>query len=495
MQVKSTAKFIEKFKVHLKYEHVIAMENCLGCYNCGTACAWYLSSGDKKLHPYNKKNQIKKLYKQNCTWEGKLLKKLGLSKKPTEQQLKENMLDVWNCTACGRCTMACPMGLDNRSLIHLTRTAYNEAGFTQDNPTLKSIDDNIRVKKHSFGLDAAQVFLTTGFFLNKQNVQVPIDVPDCDYLFACPSVGNTKIPHLGGQLISLLNAMETSYTLSSQITDTGTEVSHISDNPDYSRKMLLTLEQRAMELNVKSIIVAECGCDVRTFYVDSAEILGRPFKVPVTHIDTLLLESLKNKTLPYTSPDETYTYHDPCKVERLSKMGNTSRELFSLLAKNISELSPNYDLNYCCNGGSGPMRLPELTETRRKASVFKANQIKDSKADKVVTPCAVCMLTIEDVCTHYKLKKNGRMSHMLFELVYTAVKKAIAPERFITPKVLKNQTEDFIQNHTVSGFIERIKQSKKYMHIKLLVESNPDLKQILKQENISETELEDFLSI
>jgi len=64
------------------------------------------------------------------------------------------------------------------------------------------------------------------------------------------------------------------------------------------------------------------------------------------------------------------------------------------VASDIIEMSPKGKYNYCCNGGTGPLRLPENSQLRREISQIKANQIHETSAEQVITPCAVCMLTL-----------------------------------------------------------------------------------------------------
>jgi len=66
-----------------------------------------------------------------------------------------------------------------------------------------------------------------------------------------------------------LNAAQINYTISSKVTDTGTEIDHIAVHHELSKVMLEEWEQAAEELQSKYVIVAECGCDVRTMYVEA----------------------------------------------------------------------------------------------------------------------------------------------------------------------------------------------------------------------------------
>jgi len=100
--------------------------------------------------------------------------------------------------------------------------------------------------------------------------------------------------------------------------------------------------------------------------------------------------------------------------------------LLRCVAETFVEMTPNREHTYCCNGGVGPMRLPELAPLRREISILKARQIKETGAEWVVTPCAVCTLSLTDLCQYHQVALPGRrMVYLMFEVVYLAMETAL----------------------------------------------------------------------
>lgn len=454
--------FVSTMEKWIGAEEVHALEGCIGCGNCGQACAWYLATNDERLHPKNRLRFISRVYQRYLTPGGKLLGALGLIETPTVEDLRANMDVYWKCTLCGRCTLACPQGLSLRRIFRIARAGYTESGLSAENPTLRSIIENTRNKRHSFGLSRDEVLGRVGLFLDYEGVELPVDVPGAEYLFICPAAGNTKIPEIGIKLVKLLNAAGVSYTISPSVIDTGTEIDHITVHHELSRQMLLEWEQAAERLGVKKVLVAECGCDVRTMYVEATETLGRPFKFPIESVDTLFQEAMADGRLPVEPIDASVTFHDPCYVTRLSGLGERYREMLGRLTRDFREMTPNREHNYCCNAGSGGMRLPENTELRRKASRFKAEQIKNTGADLVTTPCAVCYLSLKDTTEYYGLADAAnRKARMFFEVVYDAAYKALERmgqlDRFRMPAPLMGVDREFFAAHSVSGLLAQLR--------------------------------------
>lgn len=458
-------KFVDSLRHNITDEDVINLEACIDCKLCNEACAWYLGTNDEKLQPTYKTNFVRDIYKRYMTLEGKVGGALGLVATPTVDDLRERMRYFWNCTSCGRCTLACPVGLSTRRVVRMARSAYSDSGLSDENPTLKSIVHNLETIGHSFGLEPAKVMARYALFLCSEGIDMPVDVHNADILFVCPSAANTKIPDYATKVMKILNAMGINYTVSSRLVETGTEADHIVVHHDLTKKILEDWENETERLNAKKILVVECGCDTRTLYGDASEILGRPLRFPVIMFDPLVKEYIDSGKLPVEKTHAAVTLHDPCHSTRLSGMADAIRDLLTTVNDNFIEMTPSREYNYCCNGGAGGMRLPENTELRRKVSVLKANQIKNTGAEYVTSPCVVCVLTLEDTCQTYQLRQDGeRMAIMLFEIIYDAMVAALEKrgeiERICKPGNFEGKDEEYLFEHSVSGKMMQMLQDK-----------------------------------
>lgn len=454
-------RFISSIKKHMHADEFASLEACLDCRNCGSACAWYLGSGDDTLHPKYKKDFIREVYRKHIHPVGRLAVALRLRAPLSEDTLRSHLPYFWKCTTCGRCTLSCPLGLSNRCIMRLGRTAFCDSGLLDEHPVFKEILDGSRTERHSFALSKEKILLRFGFLLAQDGTLAPIDVHGTDFLYVGAAAENTRFPDYGIKVVKILNAAGIRYTFSSRLTDSGTDVEHVVVDRALSKEMLEDVEWEADRLQAKAVLISECGCDIRTFYVEAGSVLGRPFRYPVQSLDSLLLQKIKTGSLPVQKIPGQLTFHDPCKVVRLTGMGDLTRELLHEVAETITEMSPNHEYNYCCNGGTGPLRLPENAQLRRDISHIKAKQIQATHAERVVTPCSVCMLTLEDICQTYQLAKKGqRMSFMMFEIVYEAMKRALDTKdqasRVSIPAVFFEKNSEFIFKHSPTGVLHAI---------------------------------------
>lgn len=495
-------RFVNSLRRDLTAEDVVNLEACMNCKLCGEACAWYLGTEDEQLHPTYKTNFVRQVYKRYLTAEGRIAGKLGLIPTPTVEDLRAHQEFFWKCTACGRCTLACPAGISTRSLVRLARAAYTDSGLSSENSTLNSIMTNLDTVNHSFGLTIPQILSRFSLFLCSRDIELPVDIEGAETLFVCPSAANTKIPDYATKVMELLNAAQVSYTVSSRLAETGTEADHIVVHHRLARAILEAWEAEADRLGVKQVMVAECGCDTRSLFYEARQILGRPFRYPVVLFDAVVLDAIDDGRLPVVKTDKSITLHDPCHSTRLAGQGDMTRELLDRCCTNLVEMTPNREYNYCCNGGAGGLRLPENTETRRTVSSLKANQIKNTGADYVTTPCVVCMLTLDDVCKTYELGKTvegERASLMVFEVVYEAVMDALTvrgeTDRVRTPLLLRGRSKEFLRDHASSGKVVQVLQSAKGAPVLAWMENDDVVKRYLVNHPEAIDKLEEFKSV
>ncbi len=107
------------------------------------------------------------------------------------------------------------------------------------------------------------------------------------------------------------------------------------------------------------------------------------------------------------------------------------------------------------------MRLPENTETRRKISRLKANQIENTGAEIVTTPCAVCYLGLKDTTEHYKqATPETRKVRMFFEVVYDAMMKGLErlgqTDRVRRPAIFETIGDTEAQEHSLAAWMLKL---------------------------------------
>jgi Fe-S oxidoreductase len=113
------------------------------------------------------------------------------------------------------------------------------------------------------------------------------------------------------------------------------------------------------------------------------------------------LEMLKEGRIPL-KPEripERVTYHDPCNIARSGRIIEQPREILKAICSDFVEMTPNRTENYCCGGGGGTVSIDEIREFRTgPLGKRKADQIRDTGATYLVSPCANCKKQLKELC-------------------------------------------------------------------------------------------------
>src|SRR4030042_1641355 len=113
--------------------------------------------------------------------------------------------------------------------------------------------------------------------------------PGADYLFACSGIQTYHSPKDVVDSVELLTAGGVSFTLSSGLVDTGTEVLTTAVDPVLGRKAVRNTLEDASRLGCKRVIIGECGCGVRAHFVALRSFIGADYPdIEIIYVDALL---------------------------------------------------------------------------------------------------------------------------------------------------------------------------------------------------------------
>jgi Fe-S oxidoreductase len=180
------------------------------------------------------------------------------------------------------------------------------------------------------------------------------------------------------------------------------------------------LYEKVVDLRAKTLVISECGHGFRSTRCEGPN--WAKYDVPFTMESSIftMLRYIKEGRItvdPSRNP-KPVTYHDSCNFARSCGITEEPRELLKLVCQDVREMYPNRAENYCCTGGGGAMSMAEYTPERLKSAVVKANQLRATEAEIVVTSCHNCVDGLTDVIRHYQL---GMSVTQLVNLVANAL--------------------------------------------------------------------------
>ncbi len=371
------------------------LNSCVHCGLCAEACLFYTETQDPRYTPIYKLEPMKKVWKQNYTFWGRLLKNLGLSKPLTEEDLKNwEPLLYDSCTLCGRCSMVCPVGNDIAYMVRKSKEAMVAAGYAPQglkDATLRAlrIGSPMGITVDAFKKQIANAEAETG-------LKIPLDVEGVEYLCMLSANEVMMFPEIIAALAKIFDKADVSWTFSSdsfEATNSGLQIG----SSDVERQLVKRTVDAAERLKVKKVISPECGHAYTALRWDGPNLLGKPYSFKVVHILELLDELREQGKLTVEEKYEApVTYHDPCQLTRRGGVIDPPRNLLNTLASDFRDTEEHGVMNWCCGGGGGVSANERAKELMVTAFNKKKSQIEKIGAHKLITACANCRMVLEE---------------------------------------------------------------------------------------------------
>jgi Fe-S oxidoreductase len=374
--------------------------SCVHCGMCADACLFYTETADPRYTPIYKLEPMKKLWRQEYTFWGKLATKLGLCQPLVEEDLAQwEELVYDSCTLCGRCTMACPVGVDIVYMIRREREAMVVAGYAPKD--LKAATQRALEIGSPMGVTLYTLQAQIRAIEAESGLEIPVDKEGADYLSLFSSFEIVGFPEYIAAIARILRQAGISWTVSSQAFEATNSGIQIGDSK-VAAELVSRIVAAAEKLKVKTVISPECGHAYMALRWEGPNLIGRPLPFDVLHISELLDRLRRDGRLKTTGVTEARaSFHDPCQMVRRGGVVQEPRRLLGMVAPNLIEMQDHGVMNWCCGGGGGVSANERAEALRLKVFGVKKRQLDALQVDTVVTACANCRNMLEEGIEHY----------------------------------------------------------------------------------------------
>ena len=424
-------RFLRAFEAILRHTNYRALldlyaRSRVKCTRCADVCHVYQVTRDPRDVPCYRSDLLVKVYQRYFTAGGWMGGMFASNADLTESDIEEMMDSFYRCTACRRCSLECPMGIDHALITHLGRYILSE---TRLPPRALQVSSREQLEGSTGNTSAVPLGALRGNleFLEEEiqegkgiAVKLPVDREDVEYVFFAPVsdylmeadtlMGNALVLHACGE--------GENWTIGSENYDA------INYGLFYSdwilERNIKRLIAEVRRLRGKTILIGECGHASRSAK-HFVPIFGGPNPPPVINCMELAYRKFREGKLRLKPKciEGRVTYHDPCNISRSGWIVDQPRELLKHIAKDYVEMAPNGTRNYCCGGGGGTVSIDEMHDFRMQiGGKVKAEQIRATGADIVVAPCANCKKQLRELVDHHKLNVTIKGLH---DLLYEAV--------------------------------------------------------------------------
>jgi Fe-S oxidoreductase len=389
---------------------VTQLNSCVHCGLCAESCIYYQTFKESKFIPAKKVDLVSSIYRRYNTLTGKTFPWLTGARELDEETVIE-MTDLLYgaCTMCGRCNLHCSIGVDIASLVQTGRTMLASMGFVP--ATLQSSVDLALKTGNNMAIPVEDLVDTIKWLeedlrleLNDESARIPLDEPGKKILYTLNPREPKFFPLSISAMAKIFHAAGESWTLSTRIYDV-TNYGYFSGSQGDAAIIAQRMHDEMMHLGAERLVMAECGHGYRAFRWEAPNYIGREYSFPVLSSVELIAEYIREGRIK-TDPgkiNKKVTLHDPCNLVRTGGVSEEQRFILRNSVSDFVEMNPHGIDNLCCGGGGGQLAMSEYNDRRMKIAKLKADQITETGASIVCTPCHNCIDQLIQTNINYKL--------------------------------------------------------------------------------------------
>jgi Fe-S oxidoreductase len=387
------------------------LESCVHCGLCADVCHFHVATGDAKYTPIYKLEPFRRAYRREAGPFAPLVRALGLVKKPSIVELEQwQELLYDSCTMCGRCTLVCPMGIDIAELVKEARHGMFKAGLVPDRLALMDRTARQWGSTATPGEDLPDILAEVSA---KHGVAIPCDLTSADILVTAAPAELGEYTKSLADAAKILNRIGAKWTMHRA----GFDASNVGFNNgdlELQEKLTRALVDTAVKIGAKTLLLPECGHAYGAARWEAAKWYGQALPVRIIHVTEFLDELIATNRIRVKKIGETATFHDPCQIVRRGGLEAAARRVLAALGFELIELKDHGVTGYCCGGGGGVVSNQRAAPLRHKVFEMKRQQVEATGAERFVTSCGQCRITLE---MGAKLTQWDKPAESLLELV------------------------------------------------------------------------------
>ena len=375
------------------------LNSCVHCGLCETSCLFWLAGHEPRFTPARKVDIVSSIYRKYCTLTGQIAPKLTNAKELNEKTIAE-MTDLLfgACTMCGRCVVHCSIGVDIPFIVKTGRRMLAAMGCVPE--TLQATVDSAIRTGNNMAIEEDE-FTDTILWMEEEfqdemngdeMAKIPLNESDKELFYTLNPREVKFFPLSITAASKIFYAVGAKWTLSSKMYDI-TNYGYFSGNDKDARQIAEKMFDEVKRMNAKTLVLGECGHGSRALRWEAPNYMQKhPDFTIITLVELIEKYIKENKlTIDKSLNNKKYTIHDPCNITRNGGLFHSLRFVVKQVVPELIEMNPHGEDNFCCGGGGGMLAMSEYNDRRMKAGKIKADQIKATEANVVITPCHNCV--------------------------------------------------------------------------------------------------------
>ena len=377
---------------NLKGLTLLQIETCAKCGICAEKCPSYSSTKkDLSLIPGVKMDLTLKTIK------------LAGKRGSKAEYLLENLVDaLYSCTLCGACLSSCPFELQDERVWRKLRQLIYSDGLAPE--SIKKVVSSIKEFGNPYMMDR-DLRIDWIDYTGLEDVPVG-EKADVVYFTGCTVSFKPSAQIIAYHTVNLLSKLSVNYTILGEDEECCGSPLLMAGERELAREIALKNIKAIENLNAKTVLTT-CPSCYRTLKYEYRVLTGLKPKFNVAHITQYMAKVLRKGTLKVKNGfNETVTYHDPCELSRLGGIVEEPREILRKLNIKLIEPEESRFKTRCCGGGG---LLQVYNDSHRiEIADYRLRQLLNTGADKIVSACPACKITLESA-----VKRSGKKVKVL----------------------------------------------------------------------------------
>jgi Fe-S oxidoreductase len=395
---------------HTDSKLVTHLNACVHCGLCGSSCLFYKTFNDPKYIPGKKVDLVASLYKRYNTLLGRLAPAVVHARNLTDEMAAEMVDSLFGgCTMCGRCVPHCSIGVDIPFIVRTGRRLLAEMDMIP--ASLKATADTALATQNNMGIEEADFLDTIQWMeeelqdeLNDEKAQIAVNQEDKNVFYTLNPREVKFFPLSISAAAKIFYAAKETWTLSSKMYDI-TNYGYFTGDNRATTTIAKNMFDEVSRLKSAILVLGECGHGSRALRWEAPNFLKQYPDFKIITLIELLEKYLKEGRIKIdkTLNNKKYTIHDPCNITRNGGLFHSLRYVVQNVVPELIEMNPNGSENFCCGGGGGMLAMSEYNDRRLKIGEIKAEQIRKTGANVVISPCHNCIDQLSQLNHTYKL--------------------------------------------------------------------------------------------
>jgi Fe-S oxidoreductase len=299
--------------------------------------------------------------------------------------------EIWSCMTCGACSDICPSGVSFHEFIRDLRADSNVRSppIQSHNGILREIrrtEAAGRTKGHRTDWVTPDLELDQ----NSDTVLFVGCTPLFDQLFHGFAKDMLEMPR---SAVRLLNAMGIRPKLLEDELCCGHDAHWLGEDETFEKLARINTEKlKGSGANRVITFCPECHHTLKEIYPKAVP----GFCMEIINLSELVGRAVMDGKLKLSLEDELYTYHDPCKLVRFSKVTEEPRATVQACGA-LSEMPRSGTSSACC----GNPCWANCDDDTKRWQVDRLKEAIETGAGKLVTACPKCFVHLSCAQKNY----------------------------------------------------------------------------------------------